>query len=297
MAQSEFFGGPMYQKMSDDLHLTGKGKRTHDGYLREVRKLADHCRLPPDQVSEHQVRRYFLHLKNERHFAAGSLTVTLSAFKFFFRITCPRNWITLEQLKVKGPKTLPEVITREQVKSILDACTTVRMKTFFRTLYSLGVRLDEGLHLRVGHIDATRRMVHIHLGKGAKNRYVPISTATVQALREFWKTHRHPTLLFPAEGRQKRVDHSSTEAMAPTTPQDAIKKITRQINFGKKVSCHTLRHSFATHAFEAGISLRTIQKWLGHSSLQTTLQYLHITETAEVDARETVETLFGNTLD
>lgn len=294
MAESEFFCGPLYQKMSDDLHLTGKGKRTHDGYLREVRKLADHCRLPPDRVNERQVRRYFLHLKNERHFAAGSLTVTLSAFKFFFRVTCPRDWMTLEQLKVKGPKTLPEVITRDQVKAILEACTTLRMKTFFRTLYSLGVRLDEGLHLRVGHIDAARGMVNIHLGKGAKDRYVPISSAMVQTLREFWKTHRHPTLLFPAEGRHKRVDHSSTEVMAPTTPQDAMKKITRQINFGKKVSCHTLRHSFATHAFEAGISLRTIQRWLGHSSLQTTLMYLHITETAEVDARETVEQLFGN---
>lgn len=293
MAQSSFFTGPLYQKMSEDLQLTGKGKRTHDGYLREIRKLADHCRLPPDEVSEQQVRRYFLHLKNERQFAAGSLTVTLSAFKFFFRITCPRNWITLEQLKVKGPKTLPEVITPIQVQAIVSSCTTLRMKTFFRTLYSLGLRLDEGRCLRVGDIDSQRMMVHIHRGKGAKDRYIPIPSATVTLLRKFWKTHRHPTLLFPAEGRQHQIDHSSNEAMAPTTPQDAMKKITTQLNFGKKVSCHTLRHSYATHLFEAGVSLRSIQKWMGHSNLQTTLQYLHITETAEADARATIERLFG----
>lgn len=105
MAHSEYFNGVLYQKMSDDLNLTGKGKRTHDGYLREIRKLADFCKASPDQVTEQQMRAYFLHLKIERNFAAGSLTVTLSAFKFFFRITCPREWITLEQLKVKGPKT------------------------------------------------------------------------------------------------------------------------------------------------------------------------------------------------
>ncbi len=297
MAHSQFFGGSLYQKMSEDLHLTGKGKRTHDGYLREIRKMADHCRTSPDDITEDQMRRYFLHLKNERNFAAGSLTVTLSALKFFYRVTCPRDWITLEQLKVKGPKTLPEVITQRQVRNILNACTTLRMKTFFRTLYSLGLRLSEGLNLQVGDIDAARGLVHIHHGKGAKDRYIPIASATVAALREFWKTHRHPVLLFPAEGRNHRVDHDSSEVMADTTPQDAMKKITRQLKFGKKVSCHTLRHSFATHLFEAGVSLRNIQKWMGHSNLQTTLQYLHITETAEADARETVERLFGDGLD
>ena len=296
MAHSQFFNGSLYKKMSDDLQITGKGERTHDGYLREIRKMADHCGTAPDSISEEQMRRYFLHLKNERNFAAGSLTVTLSALKFFYRVTCPRDWITLEQLKVKGPKTLPEVATQKQVQMILDACTTLRMKTFFRTLYTLGLRLSEGLNLHVGDIDAERSMVHVHRGKGAKDRCLPISSATVIHLREFWKTHRHPVLVFPAEGRNHRVDHESLEPMAMTTPQDAMKKITRQLKFGKKVSCHTLRHSYGTVLFEAGVSLRTIQKWMGHSSLQTTLQYLHITETAEADARETVERLFGDEL-
>jgi integrase/recombinase XerD len=119
MAESTFFTGPLRTKMSEDLQLTGKAKRTHDGYLREIRKLADYCRQTPDRISEEQMRRYFLHLKNERNFAAGSLTVTLSALKFFYRITCPCDWVTLEQLKVKGPKTLPEVITIDQVSTRL----------------------------------------------------------------------------------------------------------------------------------------------------------------------------------
>jgi integrase/recombinase XerD len=296
MAESTFFTGPLRTKMSEDLQLTGKAKRTHDGYLREIRKLADYCRQTPDRISEEQMRRYFLHLKNERNFAAGSLTVTLSALKFFYRITCPKDWVTLEQLKVKGPKTLPEVITIDQVHSIIDACTTQRMAVFFWTLYSLGLRLDEGLNLQIGDIDAARGAVHIHRGKGAKDRYLPLPTSTLNLLRQHWKSHRHNKYLFPADGRNHRSQPTASTPMAPTTPQDAMKIITRQLKFGKKVSCHTLRHSYATHLFEAGVSLKNIQKYLGHSSLQTTLVYIHITETAEADARQTVERLFQRNL-
>ena len=296
MAESTFFTGPLRTKMSEDLQLTSKATRTHDGYLREIRKLADHCRMTPDQITEQQVRTYFLHLKNERKFAAGSLTVTLSALKFFYRITCPKDWVTLEQLRVKGPKTLPEVITISQVHNIIDACTTERMSVFFWTLYSLGLRLDEGLNLQVGDIDAARGVVHIHRGKGAKDRYLPLPTSTLNLLRQHWLTHRHPRFLFPADGRNHRNQPTAETPMAPTTPQDAMKLITKQLKFGKKVSCHTLRHSYATHLFEAGVSLKNIQKYLGHSSLQTTLVYIHITETAEADARQTVEQLFRRTL-
>lgn len=295
MAHSQFFCGSLYQRMSEDLQITGKGKRTHDGYLREIRKLADYCRLSPDTITEAQVRTYFLHLKNVKHFAEGSLTVTLSAFKFFFRITCPRDWMTLQQLKVKGPKTLPEVITIGQVHSVIDACTTQRMAVFFWTIYSLGLRLDEALHLQVGDIDAARGLVHVHRGKGAKDRYIPLPSSTLTQLRGHWKTHQHERFLFPADGRNHSGMSSATTAMAPTTPQDAMKKITRELRFGKKVSLHTLRHSYATHLFEAGVSLRNIQKYLGHSSLPTTLVYLHITETAEVDARAVIENLFQRT--
>ena len=296
MAESTYFTGPLRTKMSEDLHLTSKAKRTHDGYLREIRKLADHCRMSPDQITEQQVRIYFLHLRNERNFAAGSLTVTLSALKFFYRITCPKDWVTLEQLKVKGPKTLPEVITIPQVHRIIDACTTERMAVFFWTLYSLGLRLDEGLNLQVGDIDAARGVVHIHRGKGAKDRYLPLPTSTLNLLRQHWKSHQHDRYLFPADGRNHRSQPTAETPMAPTTPQDAMKLITNKLKFGKKVSCHTLRHSYATHLFEAGVSLKNIQKYLGHSSLQTTLVYIHITETAEADARQTVERLFRRTL-
>jgi len=136
-------------------------------------------------------------------------------------------------------------------------------------------------------------MVHIHRGKGAKDRYIPLQSSTLAALRLFWKTHQNPRFLFPAEGRNHQDGSASTTPMSISTVQSAFKKITRQLNFGKKVSCHTLRHSYATHLLEAGVSLKAIQKYLGHSSLQTTLIYLHLTETAEADTRVVLNRLFG----
>jgi integrase/recombinase XerD len=314
LTHSPFFNGPLYERMSEDLHLGGMAKRTHEGYLRAVRTLADYCRRSPDQITEDQLRRFFLYLKNEKEFASGSLRVAYSGIKFFFTRTCKRNWQTLAQMRIKDDKTLPEVLTIQQVHRIMDACTTQRMAVYFWTVYSLGLRMEEGLNLQVGDVDAQRMMVHVHRGKGAKDRYIPLPQTTLLLLREYWKTHRHPRFLFPAEGRDHRsgrppkhartqdspnprqapdpgVSRSATP-MSPTAVQGAMKLITRQINFGKKVSTHTLRHSFATHLLEAGVSLRQIQQFLGHSSLQTTMVYLHLTDTQVADARLVIDQLF-----
>ena len=136
---------------------------------------------------------------------------------------------------------------------------------------------------------AARGLVHIHRGKGAKDRYVPIPSSTLAWLREYWLTHRHPRLLFPAEGRDHKQAPTAKNPMAQSTVQKPMKQIVDQIGFGKKICIHTLRHSYATHLLEAGVSLKVIQKYLGHSSLQTTMIYLHLTETAEADARQAIE--------
>ena len=140
-------------------------------------------------------------------------------------------------------------------------------------------------------------MVHVHRGKGAKDRYIPLPTSTLDLLRQYWITHRHRRLLFPADGREHKLSSkkgrsTATTPMSPTAVQGAIKKITKQIDFGKKVSLHTLRHSYATHLLEAGLSLKAIQKYMGHSSLQTTMIYLHLTDTADVDSRRVIEQMF-----
>lgn len=292
-----FFPDPLRQRLSEDLHLTGKAKRTHDGYIRAVRQLSDFAQTAPDQVTEQQVRQFFLHLKNDRQFAYGSLRVALSGVKFFYTHTCKRDWEIIKMLKLRNITTLPEVLTIDQVHSLIAMTTTERMFVYFWTIYSMGLRLNEGLHLQVGDIDGARGLVHIHRGKGAKDRYVPLPKSTLRLLRGYWAGHRNGQLLFPADGRKHSLSKDGTSQaknpMSETAVQGAMKRITEKLRFGKKVSIHTLRHSYATHLLEAGVSLKVIQKYLGHSSLQTTMIYLHLTETAEINSREVIEDLFG----
>ena len=127
-----------------------------------------------------------------------------NGIKFFYTRTCRRDWQTLARMKVKEAKTLPEVLTIDQVHQIVDCCTTRRMAVYFWTVYSLGLRLEEALHLQVGDIDSQRMMVHVHRGKGAKDRYIPLPESLLHALRDYWKMHRHPTLLFLPDGRDHR---------------------------------------------------------------------------------------------
>jgi site-specific recombinase XerD len=277
--------------MSQDLQLQGKAPRTHNGYLREVRKLACYYNSPPDQLTEQQVGNYLLHLINDRNFAPGSLSVAYSGIKFFYTITEPRDWDVLKKLRRPKQKTLPSVLTIEQVHQLIGAVKQHRNAAFFWTIYSLGLRLEEGLHLQVGDIDANRMMVHIHRGKGAKDRYLPLPKSTLKILRGYWATHRNPVLLFPAIGRNKKAASTTTKSMNPSTVQGCMKLVVEELAIKKKVSPHTLRHSVATHLLEAGVSVRWLQKFLGHSSLQTTLVYLHLTESAEQDARVKLDEL------
>jgi site-specific recombinase XerD len=288
-ANSTFFPAKLHQKMSEDLQLIGRSPRTQQAYLRAVRKLAEFCQTSVGKISEQQVRKYFLTIKNEHHYAPGSLRVAFNGIKFFYTHTCKRNWKTLWQVKIPNSKTLPEVLTIDQVHQIIDAVKVERIAVYLWTVYSMGLRLEEGLNLQVGDVDAARMLVHVHRGKGAKDRYVPIPSSTLLWLREYWLTHRHPRLLFPAEGRDHKQAATAKKPMAQSTVQKPLKEIVDKIGFGKKITVHTLRHSYASHLLEAGVSLKAIQKYLGHSSLQTTLIYLHLTETAEADARQAIE--------
>lgn len=275
------------ERMSQDLQLRGMAQRTHDGYLREVRKLAAYYNAPPDRLSEQQVADYLLYLINDCEFAPGSLRVAYSGLKFFYTHTEPRDWDVLKKLRIPKQKTLPDVLSIDEVHRLIAAVRQPRNRAYFWTVYTLGLRMSEALSLQIGDIDAERRLVHIHRGKGAKDRFVTLPQSTLHVLRSYWKTHRNPTLLFPRIGRTKQEGPTTNRPTDATTVQGCMKQIVRQLKFTKQVSIHTLRHSMATHLFEAGVSLRWVQKFLGHKNLQTTLVYLHLTDPKEEDGRET----------
>jgi integrase/recombinase XerD len=279
------------QRMLHDLQLAGLSERTQEAYLRSVRQLADHFHTPPDRLTEPQLRDYFLHLKNDRHFASASLGIAYSGIKFFYSHTIPRDWPTLKRLRVPREKRLPDVLSTDEVRQLLAAVRTPHNRAYFQAVYSLGLRLTEGLHLQVGDIDGARMMVHVHRGKGAKDRYVPLPSSTLKALREYWVTHRHPTWLFPATGRDHRQAAHADGPMERSSVQGALRRVVRDLGLRKAVSIHTLRHIYATHLLEAGVNLRLIQQYLGHSSIQTTMVYLHLTTVSHEQARARIEEL------
>ena len=264
------------KKMHQDLQLAGLSEGTQGTYLRVVRQLAVHYHTPPDRLSEQQVRDYLLHLKNDKKSASSTLGIAYSAIKFFYSHTVPRDWPTLQRIRVQKEKRLPDVLTIDEVRQLIGAVRKLRFRTYFATVYSLGLRRNEGLHLQVPDIDSARMLVHVHRGKGAKDRFVPLPARTLTLLREYWVTHRNPVWLFPEIRSGQCGAVSSDGPMSKQSVQHAMQRVVRQLGLRKAVSIHTLRHSYATHLLEAGVNLRLIQQYLGHSSLETTMVYLHL---------------------
>ena len=199
----------------------------------------------------------------------------------------------MQRLRVCRDKKLPDVLSVDEVRQLIAAVCTVHNRTYFWTVYSLGLRLGEGLHLQVGDIDSARMMVHVHRGKGAKDRYVPLPSRTLAMLRAYWVTHRHPHWLFPATGRDHRQATLADGPMDKSSVQGAMRRVVRELKFRKAISIHSLRHSYATHLLEAGVNLRLIQQYLGHTSLQTTMVYLHLTTVSQEQAVSRIEALMG----
>jgi integrase/recombinase XerD len=269
------------QRMIECLQLRGLSARTQESYVRAVRQLAEHYHKSPDLISEEELRQYFLYLKNVKHYARNTTTIAICGIKFFFERTLEKEWTIFNLVRPAPEKKLPVILSRTEVRQILARVRLPRYKVCLSTIYSCGLRLQEGTHLQVRDIDSARLMIHVRHGKGAKDRYVPLPERTLQLLRQYWKTHHNPVLLFPAEGRNHIDLARSTEPMSKSSVQDAFHAALKESGNNKRASVHTLRHSWATHLLEAGVNLRLIQEWLGHSSPATTSVYTHLTVKAE----------------
>ena len=269
------------KRMIECLQLRGLAERTQEAYTRAVRQLAAHYHKSPDRISEAELRQYFLYLKNVKHYSRNTMTVAICGIRFFYEQTLNRNWAIFGIVRPAPEKKLPVILSREEVRQILAGVRLPRYRACLATIYSCGLRLQEGTHLQVADIDSARMMIHVRHGKGAKDRYVPLPERTLRRLRQYWVTHRNPVLLFPAQGRDHIDLTQATEPMSKSSVQDAFRAALKESRLNKRASVHTLRHSWATHLLEAGVNLRLIQEWLGHSSPATTSVYTHLTVKAE----------------
>jgi integrase/recombinase XerD len=276
---------PLRQQMIAALQLSGKGERTQASYVREVRLLAQFYHKSPDRISEQELQRYFLHRKNVDGLAPTSMRICSSGSRFFYQHVLQRDWHTLALLRAQTTHRLPAVLRVEEVQRLLTSATPFHHQAYFTTVYSLGLRLHAGLFLQVSDIDSQRLQVHIHRGKGAKDRYVPLPADTLALLRTYWKTHRHPTWLFPATGRDHPQGPTAASPMSRSSVQGAFRNAKHRAGITKTgVAIPTLRHSYATHLLEAGVNPRLIQRYLGHTQLETTMLYLHLPHKGQEDA-------------
>lgn len=269
------------KRMIEDLQLRGMSERTIGMYTRAVRQLAEHYHKSPDRISEEELRQYFLYNKNVRKWSRTASTISLCGIKFFYTYTLRRDWPTIELVRPAPEKKLPDILTIEEVHTILNLVKMKRHRICLTVIYSSGLRLQEGTHLQVPDIDSKRMLINVHHGKGAKDRYVPLPEKTLILLREHWKTHRNPVWLFPSPGRGGVHEPTSNKPLPKSSAQIAFREALKNSGIHKRASVHTLRHSYATHLLENGVDLRTIQEYLGHSSPKTTAVYTHLTALSE----------------
>jgi integrase/recombinase XerD len=279
---------PLRQRMIEDLQLRGLSAKTQEAYLRAVRQLAEHYRKSPDLITEEELRLYFLYLKNDKQISRSGFTIALCGLKFFYERTLHREWATLDLPRRTREKKLPAVLSVAEVRQILACLRRPYYRVCLTTIYSCGLRLREGVSLQVGDIDSERKMLHVRQGKGNKDRYVPLPDNTLKMLRDYWSTHHHPVWLFPAPTRAGVPLSSATQPMDPSSVQRAFKAALQESGVQKDASVHTLRHSYATHLLEAGVNLRLIQAYLGHSSPKTTAIYTHLTREANALATDAI---------
>jgi len=266
-----------YQQSMRALQLAGMSEPTQKGYTRSVRMLVDFYGKTPDLISEQELQDYFLHRKNIDQWAPATMRICYSGIKFFFINVLKRDWHTLELIHAKRDQTLPTVLSVKEVWTIINTVNTIQNKAYLSAVYTCGLRLHETLFLQVTDIDAERMRIHVHRGKGAKDRYVPLPESTLYLLREYWKRHRNPLWIFPRLGRSGLEGPKATRPMAKASVQGALRRVLKELHITKRISIHTLRHSYATHLLEAGVNIRRIQQYLGHSSLNSTMIYLHLT--------------------
>ena len=262
--------GVFRDAMAEAMALRGFAAKTCKAYLSWVRRLVKYCRVVPDQLTNEHVRGFLLHLTQERKLSFSTFNQALNAVRFFFNEVLKRPFVLEGFHYQKPPRRVPVVLSGDEVLRLLEATETLRERSLLELAYATGMRVSEVVRLRIADIDSQRMTIRVEQGKGRKDRYVMLSPSLLETLREYWRVSKPKVFLFPGLGGKKPLD--------VTVAQRVFFQAKTRARIGKRVSFHTLRHSFATHALEDGANVRTIQALLGHRSLETTQRYAHVSE-------------------
>ena len=262
----------LYDERLRALKRHGKAPKTIEAYGRGVRRLATFVDRCPNDLDAGDLKAFFDQLIDSHGWS--TVKTDRNGIRFFFEHVLGQSMPWVEMVQPPKIQTLPDVLTIQEIARLIGATRARRYRVFWLTAYSMGLRLGEALSLEIADIDSARRKIHIRLGKGKKDRFVVLPEITLDALRSFWRLHRHPRWLFPAPGAETFMDRSGIQRAFRRAAEDACIR--------KHISVHSLRHSYATHLVEAGLNLRSVQDQLGHASPTTTARYVRMSETSKV---------------
>jgi site-specific recombinase XerD len=276
-----------YKQHQQALLLQGLSKNTIDSYSRAVRRIAHYFDRCPHDLAISELKEYFAQLVQSHSWS--TVKIDRVGLMFFYEHVLEKEWNWVKIVKPPQFQTLPQVLSIAEVQKILSCVRKPVYQTCLFTIYSLGLRLGEGIELQVSQIDGDRKRVLVRQAKGRKDREVPLPQITYRKLKKHWCTHRHATHLFP----NLKSAHPRSEALFMDRGglQSAMRLATKEAGISKKVGIHTLRHSYATHLLEAGVSLRYIQEYLGHASPKTTAIYTHLTKEKQICNERILEKL------
>jgi site-specific recombinase XerD len=284
-------------RFADLLRLRGLAARTQAEYLRYLRKLAARVQRDPAELDEAQVRAHLLQLKDQQHYAPSSMRTAVAALRAFYGLHLGRDWPLFDLVRAPSPLQLPAVLTRAEVARLFAVIREPRFRMVLRLIYACGLRVSEAVTLAVTDIQRDGPRLHLKRTKGSKERLVPLPLWAYRELQEYWRTHRHPRWIFPGVGRGWREAAASPSLATAPGPmgigsvQHCVRIARVEARLPATTHVHTLRHSYATHLLEEGVSIRLISAYLGHSSLETTLVYTHLTAVNEAGARAALDRL------
>lgn len=276
---------PLRQRFTHDLQLRNYAPRTIDVYVRCVATFARHFDRSPEFLDAEHVRLFQLHLLEQRT-SWCRFNQTVCALRFLYRVTLQRPGAIEMVPYGKKPKSLPCVLSPDEVRRLFDAAGEPTFLLILQTAYACGLRVSEVVHLKVGDVDSARMVVHVRCAKGRKDRFVPLSAVLLGHLRDYWRRCRPADWLFPGQRKGQPISVGQVQRLC----QRAV----RAAGIAKKASMHTLRPSYATHLLEGGTDLATLQKLLGHNQLSTTLRYTHIQQAHLQRALSPLDTLPGS---
>ena len=260
--------------MLEELQRRNYAKSTVEAYTSALRDFAKYFHKPPDQLGPEHIRQFQLHLLRDRKLAASTVKQRMAAVQFFFVRTLKRAYLREDFPYPKVPRRLPEILSQEEVARLIDSASNLSHRAILMTLYSTGMRRSELVRLKVGDVDSRRMVIHVRQGKGSKDRDVPLSQKLLETLREYWRCVKPETYLFPGQPGKRGSDVPLTAKAVWHACHGAV----RRAGIQKRISPHSLRHSYATHLLESGADLHTIQLLLGHADMRHMTVYLHLSQ-------------------